>query len=279
MVFKKNKKTIFILGISSDIGIALAKRYAKDGYTIVGTYRSKKLLGELKDIKNCHLFFCDLSDRKSISQFIEKYRKLELRWDLFISCPCNPLPLKNFFECDFDEWSDSVHINSIEQLRLLHDIYPYGKKGKILDVVFFAGGGVNNAVLRFSAYTISKIMLIKMCEFLDAENKNINIFIVGPGWTKTKTHDVVLEHVDRDDERHQKTIDFLKSGEGTTMDDIYGCIKWLSKQGRKVASGRNFSVVNDKWAGPLRKKMADVLKKDPNMYKLRRYKNDFLTKD
>ncbi|HOW36110.1 MAG TPA: SDR family oxidoreductase [Candidatus Omnitrophota bacterium] len=270
------KKTVVIISITSDIGLALAKRYAKAGYQIVGTYRSTKLLPEFRGIKDCRLFFCDVGDKKSISRFIAGYKKLHLPWDVFISCPCNPLPLKDFFKCDFNEWSDSVHVNSIEQLRLLHQMYPLRKKNKVVDVVFLAGGGVNNAVLKFSAYTVSKIMLIKMCEFLDAEDKNINIFIVGPGWTRTKTHAFVLKHVGKDDERRQKVIEFLKKGKGTTMDEIYGCIRWLCGQGRKIAGGRNFSVVNDKWQGPASKKLSQALKKDPNMYKLRRCRNDFL---
>jgi len=270
-----SKKVVVIVSVTSDIGMALAKRYAKDGYTVVGTYRSRVLLGKLKGMKNCHLFFCDISDKKSIGGFIEKYRKLGLPWDVFISCPCNPLPLKAFFESGFDEWSGSVHVNSIEQLRLLHNIYPFRNKLRVLDVVFFAGGGVNNAVLRFSAYAVSKIMLIKMCEFLDAENKNLNIFIIGPGWTRTKTHEFVLRHVDKKDERRQKVLDFLKSGKGTSLEDIYGCIQWLCGQGKKVASGRNFSVVNDKWRSPLNKKLVKALKKDSAMYKLRRHKNDW----
>ncbi|MBN1788061.1 MAG: SDR family oxidoreductase [Sedimentisphaerales bacterium] len=273
---KDKKKVVVIISVTSDIGLALAKWYSKEGYIVVGTYRSGELLGKLENLENCHLFSCDISNKKNIDKFISWYKKLDMRWDVFISCPCTPLPLKAFFECDFDEWSDSVHVNAIEQLRILHQIYPYRDESKISDIVLFAGGGVNNAVINFSAYTVSKIMLIKMCEFLDAENKNINIFIVGPGWTRTKTHEFVLQHVARDDERYQKITDFLKSGKGTSMEDIYKCIQWLCEQGKEVASGRNFSIVNDKWREPDSKKLADELKKDPEMYKLKRHKNDFL---
>ena len=270
------KKVVVIVSITSDIGIALAKRYAKDGYTIVGTYRSPKLLPELKSIKDCHLFFCDIGDKKSITRFIERYKKLRRKWDLFISCPCNPLPLKAFFECDFDEWSDSIHINAIEQLRILHQIYPYRNEKKLVDIVFFAAGGVNNSVINFSAYTVSKIALIKMCEFLAAENDDINIFTVGPGWTKTKAHNLVLKHSDHTGLRYRKTVEFMKHGKGTSMEDIYGCITWLCKQGKDIASGRNFSVVNDKWKKPCNKKLAKELSKDADMYKLRRWRTDFL---
>jgi len=274
------KKIAVIISITSDIGIALAKRYARDGYGIIGTYRSKKLLNELKGIPDIRLFPCDLSDIDSISAFIKIFSGLNLKWDVFISCPCDPLPAQAFFNCDFDEWSDSVHINVIEQLRVLHQLHPFRNKDrKTVDVVFFAGGGVNNAVINFSAYTASKIMLIKMCEFLDAENEDLNIFIVGPGWTRTKTHELVLANVERSDERRDKILEFLKSGKGTSMDDIYGCIKWLCEQGKGVASGRNFSVVNDKWKGALSKVLAKELRSDMNMYKLRRYRNDFLVKE
>ena len=161
----KNKKVVVIVSITSDIGIALAKRYSQDGYTIVGTYRSTKLLSELDDVPDCHLFSCDIGVKTSISEFAKEYAKLGLVWDLFVSCPSNPLPVKSFFDCDFEEWSESVHVNVIEQLRLLHQFYSFRNiRQKMTDVVFFAGGGVNNAVINFSAYSASKIMLIKMCE-------------------------------------------------------------------------------------------------------------------
>jgi len=274
-----NNKTVVIISITSDIGVELAKRYSHDGYTIIGTYRSTKLLNKFSGLPKCHLFYCDISDKKSIGKFKKDYSKLGIKWDIFISLPCTPLPIRPFFGCDFDEWSESVHINAIEQLRILHELHRYRKKGRIADIVLFAGGGVNNAVINFSAYTASKIMLIKMCEFLDAENKDLNIFIVGPGWTRTKTHDLVLANVDKKDEKYRKTVEFIKSGSGTSMDDIYGCIQWLCKEGKGVASGRNFSIVSDKWKGVLNKRLAAELRLDVNMYKLRRHKNDFLVKN
>ena len=215
---------------------------------------------------------CDISKRESINKFVKDFKNINLQWDTFISAPCNPLPLKAFFECNFEEWTDSIHVNAIEQLRILHLLHPYRNVNNTSSVVFFAGGGVNNTVINFSAYTISKIMLIKMCEYLDAENEDLNIFIVGPGWTKTKTHSLILEHTNSKDKKHIRTLNFMKNEEGTSMDDIHECIKWLCEQGKDIASGRNFSVVNDKFKN---KNLTLELKSDPDMYKLRRYKNDW----
>jgi len=268
-------KVVVLVSITSDIGTALAKKYSNDGYTIIGTYRSTKQLDRLKDIPDCHLIYCDLSDKRSMAEFIEKYIEVGVEWDMFVSCPCELFPIKAFFQSDFEEWNNSVHINAIEQLRILHQLYGLRNKNAISNVVFFAGPGVNNSVKNFSAYAISKIILIKMCEYLDAENEDLNIFIVGPGWTRTKSHDLVLEKLDKGDEKYIKTLEFIESGKGTSMEDIYKCINWLCQQGKKIASGRNFSVVHDKWKGVSNQKLATELKADINMYKLRRHKNDF----
>lgn len=271
------KKVVFISSITSDIGMALAKRYAQEGYALVGTYRHKNLLPELKSIKDIHLIHCDLGDGKSVQRSIEAYRRLRKPWDIFISLAAQPQPLQSFFKCHFKEWEKALHINAIEQLRTLHAIYPLRDKKKNCDVIFFAGPGTNNAPKNFSAAVLSKIMLIKMCELLDAENKDLNVFIVGPGWTKTKTHELYLKDKHISMEKRQEVLNFLHSKEGTSMEDIYDCLCWLSSQGKEVAGGRNFSVVHDPWKGPSSHRLAAALKKDAHMYKLRRYKNNLLT--
>jgi len=267
------KKLVFIGSVTSDIGIALAQKYSKDGYSIAGTYRSKKLLHKLASLPNCYLYYCDFNDTKTIDQCVSQFAAKKLRWDTFISCAAMPQPLTSFFESDFEQWSQSVHVNAIEHLRFLHSVYPLRNANVTANVVFFAGPATNNAVKNFSAYAISKIMLIKMCELLDAENEDLNVFIVGPGWTRTKGHELILSDPDVSPEKYNETLNFLKSKAGTSMDDIYNCIRWLSAQGRKVAGGRNFSVVYDPWKGDLNSVLAAQLKSDTNMYKLRRYKN------
>ena len=108
-----------------------------------------------------------------------------------------------------------------------HMLYPLRNK-KGADAVFFAGGGMNGSVVDFSAYTISKIMLAKMCEFLDAENKDLNVYIVGPGWTKTKIHAAILNDKRSSQSKVRETKSFLKTKGGTSLDDIYECINELS---------------------------------------------------
>jgi NAD(P)-dependent dehydrogenase (short-subunit alcohol dehydrogenase family) len=267
------KPLVFLSSITSDIGIALARRYSRDGYAIAGTYRSTALLDQLRDLPDCHLFYCDLGDLDTIARSVSAFQALGLSWDTLISCASWPPPLTQFFEGDFEQWSRSVHINAIEQLRVVHALH--STRAQDANVVFFAGPGTNNAVTNFSALTISKLMLIKMCELLDAENPDLNTFIVGPGWTKTKTHDAILSDPHVSEAKRAETLQFLATQEGTSMDDIYDSIRWLSNAGRTVAGGRNFSVVHDCWGST---ELATALENDPNMYKLRRHQNSWKTR-
>jgi len=269
------QQTVVILSVSSDIGFDLAKRYLQAGYRVVGTYRSQCHVQSLKRFNACKLFYCDLLDNESIKKFLADYARLDWPWEIFISCVGHPQPLTAFLKTDFLQWEQSVSINAIKPLAVLHGLYPRRVKGKICAVVFFAGGGTNNTVVDFSAYTLSKIMLIKMCEFLDAESQDLNIFIVGPGWTKTKTHYKILYDPSVSPEKSAQTREFLKTKKGTPLRDIYQCIEWLRSQGRRVAGGRNFSVVYDPWKASGRTDLAQALAADPDMYKLRRHRNDF----
>ena len=272
----KAQKTVFILSVSSGIGLELAKRYLNDGYRVIGTYRKKKFVQEVIGRPDCHLIPCDITEKSHISRLVRKLKKEKVRWQTFISAVGDLQPLAHFFMADFDQWSRSVEVNCIGQLRALHVLHPFREKSEMTNVIFFAGSGINNVVVNMSAYITSKIMLVKMCEFLDAENKDLNIFIVGPGWTKTKAHEQILKSKNTPREKYLETLNFFKNHRGTDFQDIYDCIQWLCRKGKKVAGGRNFSVVYDQWKGPLKEKLVKELKSDSNMYKLRRCKNDAL---
>lgn len=267
-----SRPVVFLSSITSDIGVALAKHYVDDGWTVTGTYRSKSLLPQLTEVGIEHLFFCDLNEPATIAASTAAFAGTGLRWSTFVSLASSPPPLCSFFGGDFEAWSRSVHLNAIEQLRQLHRLYPHRRTGQLVDVVFFAGPGTNGAPKDFSALTVSKTMLIKMVELLHAEAEDLNPFIVGPGWTRTKTHDAILADPDVSPEKKAETLAFLARGDGTPMADIYQSIRWLGAQGRAVAGGRNFSVVHDVWGSD---DLAAALRDDPWMYKLRRHGNAF----
>lgn len=204
---------------------------------------------------------------------LAQYATLGLEWDLFISTVGTMEPIGPWASLDFDAWEHSVMVNSLAQLRVLHGLYPHRRAAGVVHAAFFAGGGTNNPFTNYSAYCVSKIMLIKMCELIDDEVPDVNAFIIGPGFLPTKIHDQTFANPAGAGENVDKTKRFYEmSGKTATYRDLYDCIDWCVAGGRDVAGGRNFSAVHDPWkdAGD---ELAAELRRDRDRYKLRRAGN------
>ena len=254
------KGCVFILSVSSDIGHALALAYLNDGYEVTGTFRNRESVVDLAKQSRIQLLYCDIASLKSVRSMIIAYHALSKPWDIFISCVGTLEPIEPFFSADFDEWEQAVAINSLAQLSALHSLWSHRRHGQISHVVFFAGGGTNNAFPNYSAYVVSKVFLIKMCEILNDENQDMNVFIVGPGFIPTKIHNKTINNSDSAGKNLPRTK------------DVYNCINWCIAKGKNISGGRNFSVVHDPWRKDAL--LVEQLQKDKNKFKLRRFRNE-----
>jgi len=266
-------KKAIIIGASSDIGAALYSDWEKKKWDVVGTYRT--LSDSIHNIKkkNANLFECDLSDVKSIEQASSALNKSMSHWDVLVFAPGLQEPVELFSDCDFEKWESSIQVNFTSQLRLLHRLLKNRNKKKesYPSVLFFAGGGVNNAPINYSAYTISKIALIKMVELLAAEIEDVKFLIIGPGWVNTKIHQSVLEAGERAGHSYSLTKQKFKDNDFVPMSKVVRCCNKLILAPKEIFTGRNYSVANDQWD---KSDFQKLLKNNPDMYKLRRYLND-----
>lgn len=270
----KMKRNVIVIGANADIGTQICEYYLKDGFNVLGTYRlSSKNIEKLSRLNGFESFKCDVTKTEDINELNNYVRERNIPWTIFISSVGTSEPIGRFFSLPFDEWEYSIKVNCLGQLHVLHSLYEHRAKDSISTVIFLAGGGTNNPFTCYSAYCVSKIFLIKMCELLDDENHDLNIFIVGPGFVRTKTHFETLKAGERAGDNYERVKKFMESGEvGTPFEKIYSCIRWLESKGRDVAGGRNISVTYDKWGHD---ELAKELSNDINMYKLRRYRNDW----
>lgn len=260
--------SVLILGISADIGRELALRYLRDGAKVIGTYRNRAHLGELAAHPGATLLPCDLADAGSIAEAAGQIAALQPDWDLLVGIAGTMEPIGPFLQADMEAWERNLRINCFGQLRFLQAVYPQRRPGGTAHVMFSAGGGTNNPFTNYSAYCLSKILLIKMCELLDDEVPDINAFIIGPGFVQTKIHRETLNAGARAGEGLGKTEAFLQT-EGTSFDEIHAHIAWCMAAGRALAGGRNFSTVHDPWRADSAGLRA-ALSADPNLFKLRR---------
>jgi len=182
-----NKAIIF--GVSADIGGNICKLFRDDGFDIIGTYRNNfNARSEIESLENVKLIQCDLTKSADIQRLADFVRSQEFKWTHLFSSVGTSEPIGRFFDLDFDDWEKSVTINMTSQLRAIHSLYPLRDTARQANIALLAGGGTNNPFRCYSSYAVAKIGLIKMCELIDDETEDLNIFIVGPGFVKTKTH-------------------------------------------------------------------------------------------
>jgi NAD(P)-dependent dehydrogenase (short-subunit alcohol dehydrogenase family) len=266
-----------IISVSSDIGVALGKKWQSMGWKIYGTYRTEsKQVDVLKKSGNFCLTKCDLNDVTSVKEACIFLKDKCSTWDVLVFASGTQEPVGCFDKINFDDWQRGVEVNLLSQLRILHYLLPFRNKNASLKepvVLFFAGGCVNGATACYSSYNLSKIALIKMCEFLDMEIPDTKFVIVGPGWVKTKIHESTIKAgADLAKDGYQKTLDRFKSNDFVEMKKVVDCCTWLVTTNADGVSGRNFSVASDAWGS---RELEEVLQQDKDMYKLRRHNNNW----
>ena len=261
-------KKIIIISLTSDIGKQVANYYSEKKFKILGTYRNENLIKEFNKNKNVLLYKLDLTSKTSIKKFCKNINKNFSDWDYIIFCNGDLSPVAKFKDANFDLWENSIMTNSISSLRILNYLLKI-KKSKERKVLFFAGGGTNNATKYYSSYTLSKIFLIKFVELLDFEENNIKTCILGPGWVNTKIHSPTIKSKIKDFKNKKITQNILKRDDTKKMLKLLDCIDWIFKNMNSV-SGRNISLDYDQWGS---KNFIRKLKKNKNIYKLRRYGN------
>ncbi len=268
---------VVVLGASSGIGAHMCEFFLQDGCDVVGTCRTPTAMTErLASLyeRSFSLIHCDLMESDSVAGLVDFMAREARSWDFLFSAIGTTEPIGNFFDLEFGDWERSIRINVLGQLRVIHALYPFHDASVNGSVVLLAGAGTNSALVNYSAYCASKVMLIKMCELLDAESEKLKFFIVGPGFVRTRVHEETLR-AGRTlaGENYDRVKSFLDSGEqGTGFEEIYRCIRGLGKQSKASVGGRNFSVVHDGWGSD---SLVRELEDSPDMYRLRRYGNEW----
>ena len=258
-----------MVGLSSDIGVDLARRYLSNGDRLVGTFRNESAYVQKLQAMGALTSQQDLSRGGHLpSDILEDLA--EHPWEISFLNPGTMLPVGPFERCSWEEWERSIRVNALSLLQVLHDILPFRKKSSTPLVVAWGGPGTNGAAAGFSAISSSKIFLIKAFEILAEEISDTRFVVVGPGWVETKIHDELLQNGDLASEAYAETERRIESGRFTSPSKIWGFVEWAWGAPNQTLSGRNFSIPGDDWRSD---ELSAHLTKYPDAFKLRRYHN------
>ena len=260
------KSCTLIIGARSGIGEALSDHLKTLGEKVIGTSRSISKSDEDADED----FILDVSSLDSIRSFVERFSQ-EYVWERLVFCPAVMSPIGPFREVNIDEWVSTFNINFTNQAYLLRKLLP-SRLGEMPRVIFFAGGGTNSAPKNYSAYTISKIALIKLVELLNEEMDGVCFTILGPGWVNTKIHEQSLAQGLEKLEAFKETKRRIRENDFVSMEKVVRSVMWVLSQSKEIVGGRNFSTAHDPFDSD---DFIGLISSDYDALKLRRHGNAF----
>lgn len=197
--FWGNRKAV-VIGLGSDIGLAMAERLEKDGYDITGTTSAELDLASFVDAAPAQ------------------------RWDLLLIAAGTMEPIGRFMDTDVEAWERAVRVNALGPLRVVRAMWKakcYGAK-----VCFMGGPNLSKATPTYSAYRAGKAMIDSLIGTLNAEHPN-TFYLLNPGVVNTKIHAQTLK-AGSSAANYERVVNIVQGAEPSfSYDEVYIKLKIL----------------------------------------------------
>lgn len=232
-----------VVGHDSELG-GIASNHLKElGWRVIGTSRRPKNI-----IQN-EIYYCDFSDRGSLKIASRTIAEVFPEIDLVIISVGQLSPVGHISKVEFGEWANSVDSNFVNQVFFVREIVGFlidkGHTGT--KFLTFAGSGTNSAPLNFSAYTLSKIALIKSMELFAAEYPDYYFISLGTGWMKSAIHDQTLSAGSLAGEAYSETVRRIRDNDFGSPQLFCDFLDWYIAITDSKVSGRNIALQGDNW--------------------------------
>jgi len=180
-----DKPVVIITGVSSGIGFATAKKFAVEGWIVVGTVRKKPYPPELATLA-IDLKIAEMAEAKDIERVVAQTTSTYGRIDAVVA-NAGYAQLGDFSTITHKQWTDQLMINTVAVSDLIRETLPamyQAKAGKIIIISSVAG---KLGLPGYSAYNASKFALEGLGEALSYELKpfNIGVKLIEPSSVKT----------------------------------------------------------------------------------------------
>lgn len=243
MWLKLTVTTILIVGVDSDLAKPLVSFARKVNWRVIGT--SRRDTSSL--LKVDKIYRCDIASTDSVESCVSQIYEEEISDRLvsvFLVGTLAPIGLAGTI--DINDWNYSFIVNGLGPMNFIQKLLHL--RPDFPDVfVTFAGNGTNSAPTHFSAYTLSKIMLIKAMEILASEYPKKAFVSLGTGWMKSKIHNSVLSSTSVPEDIHTETLRRMNTNEFGNPEMISAFFEKIFSLGYEQFSGRNFSLQGDLW--------------------------------
>lgn len=184
MIDMKYKNVVIVTGAAAGIGLAVAQKYLKEGFEVIGLDINRN------DTVGFPIINCDISEEKKIDQAFLKIEELCESIKYLINCA--GVFYKNerheIKDMDLQEWNDIFQTNLTSIMHITKKALPYMKKAdQDKAIVNISSDQAYYPRTKNSAYAVSKggmVCFSKACavEFL---KYGIRVNVVSPASVKT----------------------------------------------------------------------------------------------
>ena len=177
-------KTIVVTGTSSGIGNEICIQAAKLNYKVISISRN---IEPLKGINGIDSYSVDITDKKSIKNFIDDLRNRDLKIDILIN---NAGQLSNelFGETSYESFKQTFDVNVFGLAEITRSLIPFiNKSGHVINISSIGGVNGSKKFPGLSVYSSSKAAVIALTEVLAeeySEGPSFNVLALGAVQTK-----------------------------------------------------------------------------------------------
>ena len=177
-------KTIVVTGTSSGIGNEICIQAAKLNYKVISISRN---IEPLKGINGIDSYIVDITDKKSIKNFIDDLRNRDLKIDILIN---NAGQLSNelFSETSYESFKQTFDVNVFGLAEITRSLIPFiDKSGHVINISSIGGVNGSKKFPGLSVYSSSKAAVIALTEVLAeeySEGPSFNVLALGAVQTK-----------------------------------------------------------------------------------------------
>ena len=177
-------KTLVVTGTSSGIGNEICIQAAKLNYKVISISRN---IEPLEGINGIDSYSVDITDKKSIKNFIDDLRNRDLKIDILIN---NAGQLSNelFGETSYESFKQTFDVNVFGLAEITRSLIPFiNKSGHVINISSIGGVNGSKKFPGLSVYSSSKAAVIALTEVLAeeySEGPSFNVLALGAVQTK-----------------------------------------------------------------------------------------------
>jgi len=203
-------QSILITGVSSGLGLGLAKFYLQQGRDVYAINRTCP--DDLKDHENFHFISCDLTDENAVSVSLQSLLSTVKQLDLVVLNAGILNELKDLRDTPLDEIKQVMEINTWANKSIIDSLDKLGTQ--IKQVVAISSGASTSGNRGWNAYGLSKAALNMLIKLYAEELPHIHFSALAPGLVDTEMQDYICG---LDEGGKFGVVDRLKSCRGTEL--------------------------------------------------------------